>query len=88
MKVQPLKNEFKSPELDVSLQDSALRNRGGDNWGREVFIHVNQFGVPVEKINADSYINDLSRYWSLHERKLWIVLACCLLYLTMKLLGS
>lgn len=85
---EKIKPSYKNPVLPEAEQDSAFRHRGGTNLPTEVFVHVNQFGVPVEKINADSYINDLSRYWSLHERKLWIVLAFCLLYLTMKLLGS
>ena len=81
-------SNFKSPELDKELQDSALRNRGGDNWGNEFFIPANQLGSLVKKINPDAYMNDLAQYWALHEKKLWTVLAICLLFLTMKLLGS
>lgn len=85
---QNTKSSYKNPELDESLQDSALNNRGGNNWGTETFISLNHFGTPKEKINVDSYLNDFSSYWALHEKKLWIIFSFCLLYLAMKLLGS
>lgn len=78
----------RNPILPLENQDSAFRNRGGNNWGTETFLHVNHFGTPIQKINTDAYLNDFAGFWALHEKKLWIVLAFCLLYVTMKLLGS
>lgn len=85
---QNTKSSYKNPELDEPLQDSALLHRGGNNWGTETFIHVNHQGTPIHRINSDAYFNDFAGYWAIHEKKLWIVLAFCLLFLTMKLLGS
>lgn len=45
-------------------------------------------GVPLEKINADSYADDYAGYWAMHARKLWIITAFCALYLSLKLFGA
>jgi len=85
---RPVNKNYKSPELDEDHQESALKNRGGNNWGTETFVSLNHFGTPSERISVDSYLNDFAGYWSLHEKKLWIIFSFCLLYLAMKLLGS
>jgi len=82
------KLSYKNPILPEEEQDSAFRHRGGNNWGNETFVHVNHFGTPIHRVNADAYLNDLAGYWSLHEKKLWLIFAFCLLFFAMKLLGS
>lgn len=81
-----LNSTFKNPVLDEKFQDSAFRNRGGLNWNNETFVSVNYNGLKLTKIDPEVYVNDIVSYWSIHERKLWIVLGICLLFLAMKLI--
>ncbi len=78
---------FKNPSLKEEFQDSALRNRGGLNWNKETFVSLNHSGLSFSNINPESYANDYAKYWSMHERKLWITLGFCLLFLAMKLIA-
>ena len=78
---------FKNPSLKEEFQDSALRNRGGLNWNKETFVSLNHSGLSFSNINPESYANDYAKYWSMHERKLWITLGVCLLFLAMKLIA-
>lgn len=82
------KHSYKNPELSLKLQDSGLRNKGGTNFATETFLHVNYKGVPIHRVNPEVYLNDIASYWKNKEKTLWIVIAVCLLFLTLKLLGS
>lgn len=81
-------HSFNNPVLEGKEQEHALAHKGGDNWATETFVRINYKGLPVHKIDADAYLNDLGAFWHIHERKLWLVIAFCLLFLTAKLLGS
>ena len=80
-------HNHKNPVLPVNQQDSGLIHKGGTNYATETFVHVNYKGVPVNRIDADVYLNDIASFWREHERILWVVTGCCCLFLAMKLLG-
>ncbi len=80
-------NKFKNPVLPEELQDSGLKNKGGTNFATETFLHVNYKGVPIHRIDPEVYLNNVAKYWSLKEKKLWFIVACCFLFLAMKLIS-
>jgi len=50
-------------------------------------LHVNYKGVPIHRIDPEVYLNNVAKYWSLKEKKLWFIVACCFLFLAMKLIS-
>lgn len=81
------KHSFKNPVLSDDLQDSGLKNKGGTNFATETFLQVNYKGVPIHRIDPEVYLNDIAKYWSLKEKKLWLIVGFCFLFLAMKLIS-
>ena len=81
-------HSYKNPVLEGQEQEHALLHKGGSNWATETFLGVNYRGSPIHRIDADAYLTDIASYWKIHEKKLWLVVAFCLLFIVTRLLGS
>jgi hypothetical protein len=68
----------------VSGQDigmSAYKDTDGMNYEETPVFDVDNNGFPSKKINVDALSNDIQTFWKMHEKKLWIILVGCSIYL-------
>lgn len=48
--------------------------------GNERLLKVDEAGIPRREILVDLEVKDISAFWLLHERKLWIITFFCAVY--------
>jgi hypothetical protein len=66
---------------ELELSSSAFKEKDGFNWNDDPLTRVNEKGSPVERIDSVAYENDISSFWSMHLKKLWLIVVCCSIYL-------
>jgi hypothetical protein len=63
------------------LDNSAYKDTDGMNYEETPIFDVDNNGFPSKKINVDALSNDIQTFWKMHEKKLWIILVGCSIYL-------
>jgi len=63
------------------LDKSAYKDTDGMNYEETPIFDVDNNGFPSKKINVDALSNDIQTFWKMHEKKLWIILVGCSIYL-------